>query len=190
MAPGKKSQTPLKKWARHFESGLSIVNMVIRISVGLIHSVLDVDKGMTPVRKKDIGGYIMADPTTSIQMIREACMIERRITTEYPIRYSAFETPRVLFIAQDTCLATTKNRELAIYDESMRNKIYPILTDGIYAEIRNWHGKEYMAEIHATQPWKGRAQRTEHRFFDDFEKAVTWIEEQIPIYREFCICTQ
>lgn len=112
--------------------------------------------------------------------------LERRFITGYPIRYSAFEYPRVFFVAVDTAFATTKNKELGAYYEPTQNSEYPEFMDGLYAEIRNWYSSQYMAEIHATQPWKGRAQKTEHRFFSDFAQAVAWIEGQVPIYRRFC----
>ncbi len=111
---------------------------------------------------------------------------ERRITSEHPIRYSAFEHPRVLFVAQDVALTSSKGRELTAYHEPILNKDYPALEDGVYAQIMNFQGRSYLAEMHATQPWKGRAQKTEHKFFDDFAPALVWIEEQIPIYQAFC----
>ena len=140
------------------------------------------------------GKQIQVHPTNWQPNNQRACIacqnkreiIERRITTECPLRYSAFEHPRVLFVAQDTALATTKSRELAAYHEPMQNTNYPDLKDGIYAQIMNFQGRSYLAELHATQPWKGRAQKTEHKFFDDFTQAVSWIEEQIPIYRAYC----
>lgn len=113
--------------------------------------------------------------------------VERRITTEHPLRYSAFENPRVLFLAQETTLAgSTPGREFAAYYEPVRNVDYPFFDDGIYAEISSFQGKSYLAAIHATQPRKGRTQKTEHRFFYDFMQAVEWVEQHIPIYQDFC----
>jgi hypothetical protein len=116
--------------------------------------------------------------------------IERRKTTEYPIRYSAFDCPRVLFVAEGTSLKDSMHnsqggKELAAYHEPVQNRDYPALTDGIYAEICNFQGKQYLAMMHATQPWKGRAQKTEHQFFDDFLLAIAWTEDRIPVYQKF-----
>ena len=111
--------------------------------------------------------------------------LERRTNTNYPLRYSAFGAPHILFVAEVTDLKTTRSRELAAYYEPIQNQDYPDLEDGIFAGIVNFQGIQYLAEVHATQPWKGRAQKNAHMFFADFNQAIAWLEAQIPIFQEF-----
>ncbi len=118
--------------------------------------------------------------------------IERRITTEYPTRYEAFAHPKILFEQKDTALVNEKKhnnggREFAVYYEPVQKRDAPHLEDGIYAEICSFQGKQYLAEVHATQPEKGRRQQTAHKTFDKYADAVAWMLEEIPKAQVFIV---
>ncbi len=116
--------------------------------------------------------------------------IERRTTTEYPTRYEAFKHPKILFEQKDTTLVNEKKynngkREFAVYYEPVQNQDISELTDGLYAEICSFQGRHYCAEVHATQPWKGRKQNTAYKNFQTYPDAVAWMLAQISTFQKF-----
>ena len=119
--------------------------------------------------------------------------IERRVTTEYPVRYEAFKTQKILFEAQDTALVHPKKvdnsntsgnggREFAVYSNTFKlgsfGKHY-----GVYGQIVSYQGIDYLVDIHAykpkpTKPWEEQDSVVQR--VPTYEKALELMLTEIP----------
>ena len=108
-------------------------------------------------------------------------------TMEYPTRYMAFDNPCVLVEAQDA-----KRRcvmEWAVYHEPMKNRHYPHLEDGIYAEIIQARGSlRFVVDFHVTRPDRSREQSGIAKFVESYEAGKRLFGEWLPTARAFAGC--
>ncbi|MDF2953059.1 MAG: hypothetical protein OD816_000304 [Thermodesulfobacterium sp.] len=82
-------------------------------------------------------------------------MIKTMLATEYPTRYVAFKYPKTLILQKN--IQYFGGFEYAIYYYPVKNKTYPHLTDGLYAEMVSYQGKKYLVDITLTLPNEKRS---------------------------------
>jgi len=109
-------------------------------------------------------------------------MIKTMLTTEYPTRYVAFKYPKTLILQKN--IQYFGGFEYAIYYYPVKNKTYPHLTDGLYAEMVSYHGKKYLVDITLTLPNEKREQFRYCELFNDYETALQMLKAKIINFRQ------
>lgn len=107
-------------------------------------------------------------------------------TTEYPVRYVAFDNPGTLVInASRKCEG---GNEWAILTQTMTNRRYPHIEDGVYAEIHSFQHRDLTLDVYATTPTESRSvwHRRKDCAYADFEAALLQLQVWFLEAKAFC----
>ena len=98
------------------------------------------------------------------------------ITAEYPVRYVAWDNPQTLVISD----SEEKRVEMAVFANSMPNKYWPHITDGIYIEA-GWHfgGGYYFVSEQYTSPDRERRQSSTFQRFTSWADALQYLRNRL-----------
>jgi len=107
----------------------------------------------------------------------------KEITTcEYSTRYVAFENQRTLVLQKNFVLEG--GYEYAIYSHRVKNSYWSNLTDGLYASVESYQGKEYLIQVSLTLPNKERRQLGFSKVVDDYQEALNILKQEIYKHEE------
>jgi len=107
----------------------------------------------------------------------------KEITTcEYPTRYIAFENQKTLVIQRN--FTSEGGYEYAVYSHHVRNSYWTNLTDGLYASVESYQGKEYLIQVSLTLPNKERKQLGFCKVVNDYQEALDILKKGIQEYEK------